>query len=68
MDFENKQNESIEKVGEYLGFLVGFFLFTTALFYILTFTNKIGSLTYYHIIGIATSILIVGTIFKNLLK
>ena len=58
-----------QKVGETLGFLIGYFVFTTILFFALTFLKKIPtSWTYFHIIGLTIVVTLVGTTIRRLLK
>jgi len=67
MRFE--QNKSIEKFGEKIGFITGFFLFTTILYFLLSFLNKLPvSWTYVHIIIIVSLITLTGSVIKRLLK
>jgi len=67
MRFE--QNRVISRWGEKLGYLFAYFLFTTILYFVLAFLNKIPkSWTYFHIMGIALLIALAGIIIKRLLK
>lgn len=66
MDFA--QNKSIEKWGEKLGYIFSYFLFTTLLFLILTLLRKLGSWTYFDVMGIAIVIAFIGALLKRFLK
>lgn len=56
-------------IGEIFGFVSAYFLFTTMLFFVLTFLNKIpDSWTYFHIIGITISIILIGVIIGRFLN
>jgi len=64
-----EQNKSIEKLGEKLGYVFSYFLFTTVLFFILMLVKKIPeSWSYIHIMGIVILIALTGTIIKRFLK
>ena len=64
-----EQNKSLEKLGEKLGYVFGYFLFTTVLFFILLLLKKIPETgSYFHVMGITILIIFIGTILKRLLK
>ncbi|MDP6138642.1 MAG: hypothetical protein QGI89_00890 [Candidatus Woesearchaeota archaeon] len=64
-----EQNKSLEKLGEKLGYVFGYFLFTTILFFILLLLKKIPETwSYFHIMGITILIALLGVIIKRLLK
>ena len=64
-----EENNTIEKVGEKLGYVVSYFLFTTILFFILVLLKKLPeSWLYIHVVGIVILIAIMGTIIKRFLK
>lgn len=68
MRFEQR-GAAVERFGEKIGFLFSFFLFTTMLYFILFFLGKLSATwTYFHVMGITFSIVLVGMIFKRLLK
>jgi len=67
MKFE--YNKALNKLHWNLGYLFSYFLFTTILFYILTFLNKLpNSWNYTHIMGITLTIVLIGTALKRLLR
>lgn len=67
MTFE--QNKSIKKLGEILGYIFSYFLFTTILFFILVLLKKIPETwNYFHVMGITILIVLIGAIIKRLLK
>ena len=64
-----EQNKAIEKLGEILGYIFSYFLFTTILFFILMLFKKIPeSLSYFHVMGITILIALTGAIIKKFLK
>jgi hypothetical protein len=59
----------VEKFGERAGYVVGYFLFTTVLFFILLLLNKISeSFSYIHVMAITFLIAVLGVIVKRFLK
>ncbi|MCH8003551.1 MAG: hypothetical protein IH934_02875 [Nanoarchaeota archaeon] len=64
-----EENKTIEKIGEKLGYIFSYFLFTTILFFILVMLKKIPeSWSYTHVMGIVILIALVGVIIKRFLK
>ena len=64
-----KQNTLIEKFGNKIGYLFSYLLFTTILFFILGWLNKIpDSWTYFHIMAATLLIALFGAIIKRFLK
>lgn len=64
-----EQNRLIKNVGEKVGYIAAYFLFTTILFFILRLLNKIpNSWSYFHIMGITFLIAVIGIIGNRLLK
>ena len=58
-----------KKIGFAAGFTLSYFVFTTLLYFILKFVNKLpNDWTYFHIVGITLSIIIIGIIIKKLFK
>ena len=54
---------------EVIGYLFGYFLFTTILFFILTFLDKLPeNWSYFHIMGLILLIVLIGTLLKRMLK
>ncbi|MBI2653406.1 hypothetical protein HYX02_01205 [Candidatus Woesearchaeota archaeon] len=67
MKFE--EDKSIGGVGEKIGFVFSYFIFTTILFFILKFTKKLPQAwTYLHIMAITLAIALAGILLKRLLK
>jgi len=63
-----EQNKSIEKMGEKIGYLFSYILFTTIVFFIFSFLNKLPSnWSFFHIMGVTLLIAIVGIIIKRVL-
>lgn len=65
---ESEQNKSIEKIRMETGFLFSYLLFTTLLFGIFLFLNKLNELNYFHILGITLLMTILGFIINRLLQ
>ena len=64
-----EENKAIEKVGEKLGYVFSYFLFTTILFFILSLLKKIPETwPYFHVMGITILIALIGIGIKRLLK
>ena len=62
MDYEKKNFTFAEKIG----FLAGYFIFTTILFSILKFTDKLpSSWNYFSIALITASIVLIGGLIKR---
>lgn len=63
-----EQNKSIENMGEKIGYLFSYILFTTIVFFIFSFLNKLPSnWSFFHIMGVTLLIAIVGIILKRVL-
>ena len=64
-----EENKTIEILGEKLGYIFSYFLFTTILFFILMVLKKIPeSWSYIHVMGIVALIVLVSTVIKRFLK
>ena len=64
-----EENKTIEKLGEKLGYIFSYFLFTTILFLILIFLKKNPeSWSYFHVMGITILIAISGIVIRRFLK
>lgn len=64
-----EQEKTLEKYGEKAGYVFAYFLFTTVLFFVLTFFEKIPeSWSYLIIMGITFVIVLMGIAIKSLLK
>jgi len=64
-----EENKTIEKLGEKLGYIFSYFLFTTILFFILGVLKKIpDSWSYIQVMGIVILIVLVSTIIKRFMK
>lgn len=67
MEFEHSKMP--EKCGEVVGFVFGYFMFTTVLFFILMLTKKLPlTWEYYHVMAITLCIFTIGKLIKRLLK
>ena len=66
--YNNEKIKYIRSVGIIVGYVFSYFLFTTILFFILTFSQRLPSgWNYFHIIGITIIITFIGTIIRKLL-
>ena len=64
-----KQDNSIEEIGQILGYLTSYFLFTTIMYFMLSVLNKIPpSWNYVQMIGITSIIIIIGTLLKRWMR
>ena len=64
-----EKDRSAEKLGEKIGYAFGYFLFSTVLFYMLTFSAKMpAGWSYFHILGIAVLIVLLGSAIKGFLR
>ena len=64
-----EQNKSIESLGEKLGFIFSYFLFTTILYLILSLLKKIPeSWSYIYVMGITILIALTGIVIKRFLR
>ena len=64
-----EENKTIEKIGEKLGYVFSYFLFTTILFFILILLKKVPeSWSYLYVMGITILIALVGIAIKRILK
>lgn len=67
MQFNDRN--TLEKLGEKTGFIFSYFLFTTAMYYILFFTNKLPDyFSYFHIMSITALIVLIGYSIDYFLK
>lgn len=63
------QKNKVEVLGKRVGYIFGYFLFTTILFFMLRLLNKIPyKWNYLHIMGITLTITLIGIGIKKLLK
>jgi hypothetical protein len=57
------------RAGEIVGFVLSYALFTTILFFVLTFFQKIPShWTYFHVMGITSTIVLCGVLLEKWLR
>ena len=64
-----ERNNNIERLGEKIGYVFAYFLFTTVLFFILKLLNKIPKFwSYFHIMLIILIIALVGVVIKRFLE
>jgi len=67
MDFDKSDN--YKKLGKFIGFVVMFFIFTTILFFVLKFFEKLPSTWgYLHIIFVSSAIILAGKAINLWLK
>ena len=65
MNFKAKKNKSIE----WLGYIIMYFIFTTVLYFILRFFNKLPETwNYFYIAIITLFIVLIGRLIRLLLK
>jgi len=64
-----EENKIIEEYGEKAGFLLAYIIFTTILYFIFFFLNKLPTIrSYWYLITATLMITIIGLIIKRLLK
>ena len=67
MNFE--QYKQVEKLGKVVGYTVAYFIFTTALFFLLYFSKKLpGNWNYLNVMAITSLVALTGQILYRLLK
>ncbi len=67
MNFE--ENKLIENLSEKVGFVFSYFVFTTVLFFILSYTNRLPQgADYFYAVKITLTIIMTGILLKYLLK
>ena len=65
----SEENKTIENIGEKLGYIFSYFVFTTILFFILIILKKIsGPLSYVYVMVIVTLISVAGIFIKRFLR
>lgn len=65
----SEENKTIESLGEKLGYIFSYFIFTTILFFILSISNKIsGPLSYVYVMVIVALISVAGILIKRFLR
>lgn len=63
------KGKKTEKFGERVGYIVMYFIFTTFLYFILSFLNKLPeNWGYFHVVLLTITIILVGTLLKMLLR
>lgn len=64
-----KENDIYQKIGKLIGLVVGYFLFTTILYFVLVFSNNLSpNSSYYLIMVFVVLISLVGFGLKKILK
>jgi len=64
-----EENKSMKKLGERLGFLAAYFVFTTVLYLILILTHRLPApWDYLHIMGITAIITLIGVAIRRILR
>lgn len=67
MKFE--EDKRIEKFGKKVGYLTSYIIFTTVLYFILKYLNKLPSnWSYFHVVGLTFFIVLIGITIKRVLK
>ncbi|MCK5039978.1 MAG: hypothetical protein KAR87_03355 [Candidatus Aenigmarchaeota archaeon] len=62
------ENTCIKSTGEKIGFITGYFIFTTVLYYVLLFLNKLpATWTYINIMFITLIVVLTGVGLKRIL-
>ena len=65
----SEKNKTMEKIGKKIGYILGYFIFTTVLFYVLTYFNKLPSnWTYFNIMSITLITALIGIFLRRILK
>lgn len=63
----DKKNQ-LQKIGRLFGFCFSFFLFSTILFFILNYFNKIPQTwSYFHILGLTLGLIVFSRLLKKIL-
>lgn len=64
-----EKNKLAETFGRIIGYVFAYIVFTTILYFLLRFINKLpSSWTYFHVAGVTICISLIGIIIKRLLK
>lgn len=64
-----EQYKSIEGMGQKAGYVFSYIMFTTILYFLLTFLNKLpSSWSYFHILGLTFCIVLTGEAIKRVLR
>ena len=66
-DMKFEENSFIKKFGEKIGYLFGYFLFTTILFFVLSFSSN-NEINYFSVVLITIVITGLGMILKRALR
>jgi hypothetical protein len=64
-----EKTNTLEKLGEKIGFIIMFFIFSTIFYFILKILEKIpNSWNYFHIMGLVFLITLIGIFINKMLK
>lgn len=64
-----EQKKVIEKIGEKTGYILGYILFNTVLFYMLILSNKLPQKwSYFHVAGVTLVIACIGIVLNRFLR
>ena len=64
-----EQDSPMERFGQKAGYVFSYSVFTTMLYFMLSFLNKLpDTWTYFHVVGLTFCIVLTGEIIKRLLK
>jgi len=66
MDFNKKENT--RKLGERIGFILMYFIFTTLLYFVLKFLGRIPNWNYFHIVFLTLAITLTGILLDKILR
>lgn len=66
MEFNKKENAI--KLGEKIGFILMYLVFTTLLYFFLKFLNKIPDWNYFHVALLTLAITLTGILIKKVLN
>ena len=67
MKFE--EDKRIEKFGKIVGYITSYAIFTTILYFLLKYLNKLpGNWSYFNIAGLTFFIILIGITIKRILK
>jgi len=63
------ERKIFEKLGEGIGFIAMFFIFSTILFFLLEILDKLpADFGYFHVVFLSISIVLLGTLIRMVLK
>ena len=64
-----KPKKHLTNLGENMGYVGSYFIFTTALYYVLSLLNRLPqNWNYFHVMGITFSVILLALIIKGVVK